>query len=118
MGEIEGIYEGGTIMRKSGIVKKVWVGRSDSLRNEQALGTAGCMAHLAGVLTDARYRVGLASKLLEDTKQVRLAEYEGLFAIDDPDDDDQGFCLRGDNLLDLLKEAVNHLNQPYSDSQL
>lgn len=51
------------------------------------------------------YRVGFAETLLADTLQPRFSEYSGIWAIDDPNDDDEGFCLRGDDLFALVDEA-------------
>lgn len=60
------------------------------------------------LLTDNGYRVGLASALVKDTMQPRLATYKGLWAIDDPNDDEDGFCLRGDNRNALVIEAIQY----------
>jgi hypothetical protein len=54
------------------------------------------------------YRIGLASVLLEDTMQPRMKDIPGLWAIDDPNDDEDGFCLRGDDRNALCVEFVQY----------
>jgi hypothetical protein len=60
------------------------------------------------MLTNNGYRVGFASDILKNTMQPRLADYLGLYAIDDPNDNADGFCLRGDNRNELVIEAMAH----------
>ena len=60
------------------------------------------------LLTQNGYRIGLASTLVKDTMQPRLAEFKGLWAIDDPNDNEDGFCLRGDDRNALVVEAMEY----------
>lgn len=60
------------------------------------------------LLFENGYRIGLASILARDTMQPRLREFKGLYAIDDPNDDADGFCLRGDDRNALVREAIEY----------
>jgi len=61
--------------------------------------------HKRDALKENGYRLGLAATLLADTMQPHMADNQGLWAIDDPNDDEDGFCLRGDDLFVLTDEA-------------
>lgn len=61
------------------------------------------------LLVDRGYRFGLASNMVADTLQPRLREYEGYYAVDDPQDNEDGFVLRGDDPVALVAEAVEYV---------
>ena len=56
------------------------------------------------------YRAGVKAVLMRDTGQPRMADYNGIYAIDDPSDDDQGFCLVGDDMGKLIAEALDYFD--------
>lgn len=61
------------------------------------------------VLRACHYRVGIAEELLKDTNQPRAKDYGGFWLIDDPESDEDGFVLRGDDLSSLVNEAIKFL---------
>ena len=60
-------------------------------------------------LRACRYRIGIAQEMLATTKQPRAKDFTGFWLIDDPESDEDGFCLRGDHLEPLVNEAIEFL---------
>lgn len=59
-----------------------------------------------------RYAFGLRTEMepyLPPGLTERMAEFDGKYIIYDPADDDQGFCLTGDDIEAMLEEAVEFL---------
>jgi hypothetical protein len=61
------------------------------------------------ILRACHYRLGVAEELLSSTKQPRAKDYEGFWLIDDPESDEDGFVLRGDDYAALIDEATEFL---------
>ena len=64
------------------------------------------VGHKMKKVRDLGFRVGTRCELIIDTKQPRMAEFKGVWAIDDPIANEHGFMVVGDDIEMLLDELI------------